>query len=190
MTKTIRILFLFLLILLILPVGLTRVMVEYYEHKYSNPIQEGRMPDEVVKTSGGTEEEKPEYSAKIMNNSVVLIRNGNIVWKSQSFEYLNWYSHVDVLIHNNTIYVAILKEKGIVGIKEFYQDIDVVYHLQERYLLALDLNGNLKWYYKELKGCKPGEGCYPSEIELKLKNSRLYVTYAPFEKRTLVFNVD
>lgn len=97
---------------------------------------------------------------------------------------------MDVLIHNNMIYVAIIKEKGIVGIEGFYRDIDVVYHLQERYLMAFDLNGDLKWYYKELKGCKPGGGCYPPEIELKLKDSKLYVTYAPLEKRTLVFDVD
>lgn len=97
---------------------------------------------------------------------------------------------MNVLIHNNTVYAAIIKEKGIVGIEGFYQDIDVVYHLQERCLLAFDLNGNLNWYYKELKGCKPGKSCYPPEIELKLKDSKLYVTYAPLEKRTLVFDVD
>ena len=78
------------------------------------------MPDKVVKTGETTKNEKSEYSAGIINNSVVIIRNG-MVWKSQNLEYLNWYSHVNVLIHNNTIYAAIIKEKGIVGIEGFIE---------------------------------------------------------------------
>lgn len=187
MRRKLKTLLLLFFLLLILPLGVSYLRLAYYDYKYSKPIQEGRLPSEVIDSSIKGD---ADYSVEIRNGIIMLMENKKVVRSIQVNVSRNLSGYGQYLIYNDTLYIVAAGELGIVGIEGLYRDIDIVYHLQNRYVWALDLaSGELKWYYHEIKGCKMGDSCYPLDPQLKLQNGKLYVNFSPYEGRTLVFSL-
>ncbi|NJE26071.1 hypothetical protein E3E22_05440 [Thermococcus sp. MV5] len=187
MRRKLKALLLLFFLLLILPLGVSYLRLAYYDYKYSKPIQGGRLPNEVLNSSIKGD---ADYSVEVRNGVIMLMENNKVVKSIQVNVSRDFSGYGQYLIYNDTLYVVAVVEIGIVGIEGLYRDIDIVYHLQNRYVWTFDLgSGKLKWYYHEIKGCKTGGGCYPFDPQLKLQDGKLYVNFTPYEDRTLVFSL-
>lgn len=186
MKRKLKAFFVLFLLLVTLPLVISHIRIAYYDYRYSRPIQEGRLPDEVLNISlnGGA-----DYEVEVRDGWITLMENDSSVERIRVNVSEDFTGYGRYLLFNGTLYVVAVSEVGIVGIEGFYRDFDVLYHLQNRYLWAFDLDdGKLKWHYHEIMGCKLGEGCYPFGPGLKFQNGKLYVSFSPHENRTLVFS--
>jgi|GEM_PF-2837560 hypothetical protein len=191
MRRKLKALLLLFFLLPILAPGVSHLRLAYYDYRYSKPIPEGRLPSGVLDTSiKGDADYSVKYSVKVEHGTIMLMENNRVIKSIPVNVSRDLSGYGQYLICNDTLYVVAVFERGIVGIEGLYRDIDIVYHLQNRYVWTFDFgSGKLKWYYHEIKGCKTGDGCYPFDPQLKLQNGKLYVNFSPYEGRTLVFGL-
>lgn len=186
MRRKVKALLLLFFLLPVVPLKVSYLRLTYYDYKYTTPIQEGKLPNEILDSSLNGNSDCP---VEVKNGLILLMKNEDVIKSIQVNLSRDFSGEGQCLIHNETLYVAVVGERGIVGIEGLYKDIDIVYHLQNRYVWAFDLgSGKVDWYYHEIKGCRTGGGCYPFDPQVKLQNGKLYVSFSPYEGRTLVFN--
>ncbi|NJE62466.1 hypothetical protein [Thermococcus sp. 21S7] len=186
MRKALKLFVALFVFIITFPLVLTHAKVLYYDLRYGEPVEEGRLPDEVKSFSL---EGEPKCRVKV-REGVMLIETENTSFELNTGMNVK-YSEGSCLLRGGRIYAVFVETDGIVGVEGLYRDIDVVYHIQRHHVVAFKGNGAVEWQYLETAGCRPGGGCYPpEEPRMNIQDGKLYVTLEPPENRTLVFSLE